>query len=183
MARNVVNEMNQRGSVVGPSAYDPQETSWFTGCSLHMWQLTPVLEGMRWPLPQGVHAPPRQVEWACKVTPLAMNSREQTRQRANVQATILCFTLNWPPLDLAQAVTPISHALVPTARQPNQHAHVLLPLLLQHQPLLPAPIPHDRLELRLPPPPPNPGLFGLGANPTMFHSPPPKYIPRSERDA
>ncbi|GAA5990687.1 hypothetical protein JCM10908_003190 [Rhodotorula pacifica] len=90
--------------------------------------LTPLLDGIRWDFTG--HIPPEHVEWACQMTPLDDDGKTQEQPEDRLtgfSATVLRYTLAWPPLDLERAVSPTLQALVPATRLRDEQARVFLP--------------------------------------------------------
>ncbi|GAA5990685.1 hypothetical protein JCM10908_003189 [Rhodotorula pacifica] len=184
MAQNVFAAVKHRGWTAGPSESDPRVPNSFFGTgrkwTVRMWQLTPILDGIRWEITGQDHIPPKAVEWACKMTPLDANGKEEQQPEDRLtgfSATVLYYTLAWPPLDLERAVSPTLQALVPAGRLPDQQAHVFLPSAGQsaadtvrgsHRPLTYLP-PPDSSTSR--------GQPGWRPFPSGFHAHPDPHLP------
>lgn len=101
---------------------------------LRMTQLTAVNKDMLWTPDEAVPTCPREVEWICALES-AEHHLPEGRHREEVPArpatldgfsrTLLKFTLDWPPLDLREAVQGtgrLAHILQPVPRAAGERA-------------------------------------------------------------
>ena len=90
---------------------------------LNMWQLTKLDEGLVWG--KDVHPPPpppRQVEWVCSVEGFDCTEGWKPTSLRGFSATVLRFTLDWPPPLALWGCVPRSISAPPSRLDNPPHA-------------------------------------------------------------
>lgn len=105
---------------------------------LHLWQLTPVLDGIVWQAgdPFLEHKVPEQVEWAGRIeqpTGAAGPPLWQPTTLNSFGAPVLRFTLDWPPSHLNNSfLLKVPDVYDPQARTPNERVHTAVQAVPLH---------------------------------------------------
>lgn len=92
--------------VISVEVAQPDPSQCLTGIEqrLHMWQLTPVHQGITWSQGQCHPSQQKQVEWQCELEREDSTTEEwHPAVLHGFSATVLRFTLDWPPFKLQDA--------------------------------------------------------------------------------